>query len=148
MTRVVTQVSGSVKEVLQHVIARGLSPEETLRRLDSYGIDWYITGQGTLVYRYWQVAAEDFVSPEHVATLRIGREVPAESDALEWVSRNLPQLRVRYAGQWIAVSGNQVVAHARSLPELMQRLEEAAIERPFVTEIPAEPVVWATAYAE
>lgn len=132
---------------VEWMIASGLSPEETLRQLNSLKIDWYITEHGDLMIRYWQVGAEDFVSPEHVGRLQSGREAPSEIDSLEWVSRNLGDLRARYGGQWVAVDQAQVVAAAPTLPELMHACRDAGVERPFITQIPAEPVLWTTTYA-
>ncbi len=137
--------AGPVMEILRSVVTGSRSTEEVLEQLDSCGVDWYITHEGTLMIRYWQVGAEGFVSPEQVGTLKRGN-TPADGPALEWVSQNLEALRQQYAGRWIAVSKNQIVAHAPSLPELLT-LIPTDVERRFVTQIPGTPVVWHTTYA-
>ena len=97
--------------------------------------------------RYWQVGAEDFVPHEHVATIREGQTAPPEADMLEWLSGHLDDLQANYSGQWIAVLDNQVVAASGNLPNLLQTLSDEGVECPFVTQIPAGPVVWKTTYA-
>ena len=134
------------KLILESVATSGLSPEEILQRLDSYGIDWYLTEPGDLMIKYWQVGAEGFVPPERVGTIRMG-SVPAEGNSLEWVSRHLSELRQRHAGQWVAVVGEQVAASAPTLPRLLECVEELGIDQPFLTEIPAGPITWITTYA-
>jgi len=136
-----------LKDFLRSAVTGSRSPEETLQQLDSYGVDWYLTEEGHLMIRYWQIGAEGFVSPEQVGTIIAGRTIPTEGPALEWVSRNLEVLRQQYAGQWIAITGNQVVAHAQSLSDLLPQLSAPGAERPFVTQIPAAPIVWHTTYA-
>lgn len=140
-------VGGPTKEILESIVTSSLSPEKILERLDSYEIDWYLTDAGDLMIRYWQVGAEDFVPAEHVGRIREGRTIPLEASALEWVSRHLADLKTRYAGQWVAVVDEQVVAASANLPDLLQQLRNAGIEHPFITEIPAGPLVWTTAYA-
>ena len=140
-------VGGPTKEIVESVATSNLPPEEILKRLDSYGIDWYLTGAGDLMLRYWQVGVEDFVPREHVGRIREGRMVPREASALEWLSRHLHDLRAKYAGQWIAVVDNQVVAASTSLPGLLQQVRDSGMENPFITEIPTKPLIWTTAYA-
>ena len=135
-----------MKDIVESVTTSGLPPEEMLQHLDSYGIEWYLTDQGDLMIKYWQVGAESLIPPERVATIKSGRAVPNEAQALEWVSHHLPQLRQQYAGQWVAVVAAAVAASAPSLSELLQRVEELGIERPFITEIPAGPITWITTY--
>ncbi len=133
------------KSILESGVTSGLSPEEILQRLDSYGVEWYLTEQGDLMIKYWQVGAERFVSPESVGTIRTG-PIPAEANSLEWVSRHLTELRRQHAGQWVAVVGEQVAASAPTLPQLLERVGELGIDRPFLTEIPAGPITWITTY--
>jgi hypothetical protein len=140
-------IGGHTKEIIESVVTSGLPPEEVVKQLDSYGIEWYVTEEGDLMLRYWQVGAEDFVPTEHVARIREGRTAPQEATSLEWVSRNLADLRARFAGQWIGIANGEVVASAASLPELLARLRAGGVEKPLITEIPAGPIVWHTAYA-
>ncbi|MBI2468835.1 MAG: hypothetical protein HYV62_13650 [Candidatus Rokubacteria bacterium] len=143
----VSRSGSSVKGFVDSVVTSGLPPDEMLQRLDQFGIEWYITEQGDLMIKSWQIGAEGFLSPEQVGRIRMGRLVPPEANALEWVSQNLEDLRRRYGGQWIAVAERQVVVSAFSLPELLHQCRAAGITRPFVTEIPAAPVIWTTTYA-
>lgn len=151
MANIVTATSFSInaatKEIVESAVTSSLPPEKILERLDSYGIEWHLTEQGDLFIRYWQVGAEDFVPIGHIARIREGRAVPNDASTLEWLSTQLPELNKRYAGQWIAVIENQVVASAPNLPDLLQRIHDSAIEHPFITEIPAQPLIWNTAYA-
>jgi len=129
------------------MVTSGASAEETLAHLESYGIEWYLTEKGDLLVRYWQVGAEDFIPVERVAKIRTGRAVPKDMDALEWVSQHLPELRRQYPGQWIAVIDGHVAAAAISLSELLQHIQEKAIQHPFVTQVPERSLIWNTAYA-
>jgi len=86
------------------------------------------------------------VSPERVAEIQEHGRQPQASDALEWVSATLPDLRARYAGRWIAVADDRVIADAASLAELLQATQAEGALNPFVTQIPAEPIIWNTLY--
>jgi hypothetical protein len=65
------------------------------------------------MYRCWQVGAEDFVSRADAARLQGGNARPRQT--LDWVGRNLDELRTTMAGMG-AVVGDRVVAHAPSVP--------------------------------
>lgn len=140
-------VGGPTKEIVESVVTSSLSPEELLRQLDSYGVEWYLTDEGDLMIRYWQVGAEDFIPSEHVGRIREGWKVPREVNSLEWLSRHLSDLRARYPGQWIAVVEDEVVAASKNLADLLQQVRDSGVEHPFITEIPTGPVIWTTAYA-
>lgn len=139
-------IGGVTKRILESVVTSGLSPEEILQQLDSYDFEWYLTEQGDPMIKYWQVGAEGFVSPERVGTIQT-RPVPEEANSLEWVSRHLAELRRQHAGQWVAVVGDEVAASAPTLPQLLERVGELGIDRPFLTEIPTGPITWITTYA-
>lgn len=149
---VIERVSGSVgdpavKQIDEIISAvAGISPEETLEALDRYGIQSYISGQGTLFIRYWQVVAERFVSPERAAQIRISQREPEHVANLDWLSSNMAELRRLYTGQWIAIAEGKVIASASSLPELVGAAETAGIERPFVTFINEQETTWDMAY--
>jgi len=142
-----TSVGGTTKNIIQSIATSGLSPEEVLQRLKSSGIEWYLTEQGNLMIKYWQLGAEGFVSPERVGTIQAQETAPFHANALEWVSSHLDELRQNYAGRWVAILGNEVVASAPTLPQLLDNIHELGIEHPFLTEIPAGPVTWMTTYA-
>ncbi|MBI4488427.1 MAG: hypothetical protein HY694_05035 [Deltaproteobacteria bacterium] len=141
-------VGGATKKILESIVTSGLPPEEILKRLDSYGIQWYVTEKGDLMIRYWQIGAEDFVPVEHIARIRESQTVPAEASALEWLSGHLREVKADYADCWIAIIDNEVVADAETLPTLLQKVNDAGIENPFVTFIPAEAIIWSTAYGQ
>ncbi len=133
-------------DIVRTVVTAGGRPEDIRRQLDSLGIEWHITESGDLWIRSWQVVAEDFVPREQVAQIQRSHTPPTQASDLEWVSRNLPELETRYAGQWIAVDRGKVVAAATDLPALLRRIAELGVEGPFITQIPSEPVIWTTAY--
>jgi len=139
-------VTGGSKSIIESLVTSGRTPHEVLERLDSYQIDWYVTEQGTLMIRYWQVGAERFMLPEHTTTIR-NRQVNPDAANLEWVSANLDRLRAAYGGQWIAVSDSEVVASSTDLQGLLKETAALGVTNPFITQIPAAAVVWTTAYA-
>lgn len=139
--------STPVKEIIDSIVTSSLPPEEMLARLNSFWIDWYLTEKGDLMIKYWQVGAKDFVPTEHVARIREGQPVPPEAGMLEWLSAHLRELETSYAGQWIAAANNQVVAASDSLSALLEQLSDLGVKSPFVTQIPAGPAIWPTAYA-
>jgi hypothetical protein len=140
------EVVGGNKLIIESIATSGLPPEEVLRRLNSYGIDWYLTEKGDLLIRYWQIGAEDFVPPERIAEIRETQAVPRDANALEWLSTHLAELKGQFSDRWVAIIKNQVVSHAESLPALMEKIHDAQINDPFITFIPGQPIVWATAY--
>jgi hypothetical protein len=95
--------------------------------------------------KYWQIGAEDFVPSEQVAVIRSDRPSPDQGDELDWLSKNLPNVRGRYGGQWVAVYNNEIIAAAPDLPDLIRQI--GGFDRPLITFIPAEPVVWTFTYA-
>lgn len=129
----------------KYVLTSGKSPEEVLSLLGKYGIEWHVTEEGTLMIKYWQVGAEDFVPIEHAAIIRASSPSPEQSDKLDWLSKNMQNIRSEYGGQWVAVYDDRIVASAQLLPELMNQILE--YDRPLITFIPAEPVVWTFTYA-
>jgi len=135
----------SFKAIISATLTGVESPEEVLSQLEKMGIEWHVTEQGTLMIKYWQVGAENFVSPEHAACIRIKGETCEPRAELDWVSANLDQLRQQYRGQWIAVYNCDVVASATDLPQLMLQIKE--YDKPFATFIPAEPIIWTFTYA-
>lgn len=118
------------------------SGEVTLKRL---GGNTHDTAKGVLMFRYWQSTAENFVSPEQAAVVRTGQPSPEQGDKLEWLSSNLQDVCRGYGGQWIAVYNNGIVASALNLSDLMSHITE--FDKPLVTFIPSEPVVWNFTYA-
>jgi len=141
-------VGGTMKSFLESIPTSSLSPEETLRWLDSVGIESWVTEVGDLFIRYWQLGAERFIAPEHVARVTLGRTAPVGADRLEWVSQQLAVLRLDYAGKWVAITDEGVAASADDLAQLMAAVEQAGLSEPFITQISDSVVTWNTAYAD
>jgi len=61
-------------------------------------------------------------------------EAPPDSRDVEvrWVEKHRAELRQRYAGQWIVVEGDTLVAHHRDLQEAMGRASKRGVRYPFV----------------
>jgi len=138
-----------LKTIVTSVVSTGAkSPEEALgilERLDRVGIESFVTETGDLPIRYWTIGAQDFVNPEHAAVIRSKRPSPEHENVLDWLSKNLADIQPRYAGQWIAIYASAVVAANPSLHELLGEI--VGIDRPFITFIPKEPIVWKFTYA-
>lgn len=139
--------SEETKEILHSWVTGTGRPEEVLQRLDYYDIEWYVTERGRVMVKVWQVGAEGFVSEDRMAEIMEGRDYPPEANALEWVSQHLSELQKDYAGHWIAVVGDRLVAASVDLPGLTAQLASIDVGTPLVTEIPTEPVVRDMAYA-
>jgi hypothetical protein len=139
-------VGQETKSIIESMLSSGFSSQDVLKDLDSYDIEWYIMEQGDLMVRSWQVAAEGLLSPEQAGEIRAVRAEPKDAVALEWVSRHLVDLRAQYPDRWIAVSGNQVVASADTLPELLHAAQNAGVQEPFITQVPAGLPVWTITY--
>lgn len=137
--------SQGLESIITPIPTGAKSTEQILKALDKFRVEWYVTEEGALMIKYWQVAADDFVPREKAAIIRATRPSPEESDELDWLSKNLENIRQVYGGQWVAVHGNKIVAAAASLPDLMILITD--LERPFITFIPSDSIVWTFAYA-
>jgi len=64
----------------------------------------------------------------------IHREAPPDSRDVEvrWIEEHRAQLRQRYAGQWIVVERDTLVAHHRDLQEAVDRASKRGVRYPFV----------------
>jgi len=74
----------------------------------------------------------------------ISEVLPAEDtrDAeMKWLQDNLNNIAALYPGEWIAIDGPELVAHAADLATLLQRAAEAGHPNPFITAIPSEPTI-------
>ena len=136
---------GDFKSVIESISIEAQSPTELLSALDRIGIESYVTEEGHLMIRYWQIGAEDFVPPEQASIIRTSRHLPDQGDNMDWLSKNLQTIRQEYAGKWVAVYNERIVASSSTLPDLMNQIEE--YDRPLITLIPAEPVIWTFTYA-
>lgn len=119
------------------------SPEEIIELLNEFGHEPHVTKEGTLFYRAWQIV-EGFVKPEQAITIREKQQPRKQSDEIEWLSCNLENVRLSYANQWIAIYERSIVASAEDLPNLMDQVRQ--FEKPFITFIPEEEIIWDFAY--
>jgi hypothetical protein len=103
----------------------------------------------TAAIDHGQLALPDVVSLS-VGTLAGLLPAPDQPDGLPtdfraselaWLQAHEDDLVGTYAGQWIAVDGQSVVAHAGDLATLLQASNQAGHPHPFVTRITAEPRV-------
>jgi hypothetical protein len=58
---------------------------------------------------------------------------PARQREMEWISQN-PQAIARYAGEWVALVGEQIVAHGADLGHVMEEAYQAGHPEPLVFE--------------
>jgi len=136
---------GDFKSVIESLSIEAQSPTELLSALDRIGIESYVTEEGHLMIRYWQIGAEDFVPPEQASIIRTSRRPTDQADNMDWLSKNLQTIRQEYGGKWVAVYNERIVASSFTLPDLVNQIEE--YDRPLITLIPAEPVIWKFTYA-
>jgi len=136
---------GDFKSVIESMSIEAQSPTELLSALDRIGIESYVTEEGHLMIRYWQIGAEDFVPPEQASIIRTSRHLTDQGDNMDWLSKNLQTICEEYGGKWVAVYNERIVASSSTLPDLMNQIEE--YDRPLITLIPAEPVIWTFTYA-
>ena len=135
----------SLKDIIESTSTGAKSSQEVLDALTRFGIEWHLSEEGTLWIKTWQTVADGFVSPEQAAIIRTTRQSPEQSDELDWLSKNLQSIRQDYAGQWIAICGNRIVSAATDLPNLMSQI--AQFDKPFITFIPSDQIVWTLTYA-
>jgi hypothetical protein len=133
----------NLRKNIESVSTGAKSPEEILAHLDKIGMECYVTKEGDLAIKCWQFI-EDFVSEEYAAIIRSNWSSPREGDKVDWLSENLQTIQERYPGQWIAVGDNEIVASAPTLPELLILIGD--LDKPLVTFIPTEPIVWTFTY--
>ena len=119
------------------------SPEEALEALTQAGFEWYVTEGGALMFKTWQII-KDFVTPEQAAEIRTMQKPRTQIEDIEWLSRNLESVRLNYAEQWVAIHEERIVAAATNLPNLLSQISE--YEKPFITFITEEEIVWDLAY--
>jgi hypothetical protein len=129
--------SGSGARVAVELHQAGITPREILARLKHLDIDTYVTEQGDLAVKVWEVAIHSFVLPAEAQTIRVDQVEPTGQDALDWVAAHYNELRQHYPQMWIAVLEQQVVASSEALPSLLEELQQRGIESAFVTRIPS-----------
>ena len=136
---------GDFKSVIEPMSIKAQSPTELLSALDRIGIESYVTKEGDLIIRYWQIGAKGFVSREQASIIRTIRHLPDQGDNMDWLSKNLQTILQEYGGKWVAVYNETIVASSSTLSDLIYQIKE--YEKPLITFIPTEPVIWTFAYA-
>ncbi|MDO8473106.1 MAG: DUF5678 domain-containing protein [Dehalococcoidia bacterium] len=58
---------------------------------------------------------------------------------MTWLQAHMEELTQLYPGEWLAIDGPELVAHAGNLPDLLRHAGDAGHPNPFITAIPAEP---------
>lgn len=78
-----------------------------------------------------------------VITLQVEPMPEEDFRAIEmsWLQAHQEELRHNFPGEWVAIEGQSVVAHAPDLPALLQAATQAGHPHPFVSLVPAEPPV-------
>lgn len=136
---------GDFKSFFESVSLGAQSPAEFLSALDRAGIESNVTEEGHLMIRCWQIAAENFFPSEQASIIRTSRPLPDQDDSMDWLSKNLQTIRQEYGGKWVAVCNEGIVASSPTLPDLMNQIK--GYDRPLITLIPAEPIIWTFTYA-
>lgn len=77
-------------------------------------------------------------------TIRLDVEPLPQKDfraaEMVWLREHHAELTARCAGEWIAIDGRELVAHAPDLVELLRLAAQAGHPNPFITAIPAQPI--------
>jgi len=137
-------MTSSTKNIIVSASSGTKSPKEVIKDLDKLNIKWTITEVGDLWIKSWQIAAKGYVTPEQAAIIRLKQQPRKQIDEIEWLSRNLESVRLSYANQWVAIYEKRIVAAATDLPNLMNQVSQ--FDKPFITFIPADEIVWEFAY--
>lgn len=141
--RVNEAVIGELRKAIESVPTGANSPEEILEHLDKIGMENFVTAKGDLAVKVWQFH-EGFVDEEYAAIIRANRFSSSEGDKMDWLSNNLQLIQEKYAGQWIGVGDNEIIASAPTLLDLLALIGDTS--KPLVTFIPVEPIVWTFTY--
>jgi hypothetical protein len=137
-----------LNEFISSASTQGATGDEVLDYLDKMKIDWYVSEEGSLVLRYWQIGADTFVPPEKAAIIRSTKSSSEQVDNLDWLNKNLDKIRESHSGKWIAIHKNAIVASGPNMPGVLSQLGQlAGIDKPLITYIPEEPILWTFAYA-
>lgn len=60
---------------------------------------------------------------------------PITSPELDYLEANFDQLSKQYPGEPVAIKGNALVGHAKTIHELRKQVQEQGFKRPFVTRV-------------
>src|SRR3989304_2356733 len=115
---------GDFKSVIESMSIEAQSPTELLSALDRIGIESYVTEEGHLIIRYWQIGAEDFVPPEQASIIRTSRHLPDQGDNMDWLSKNLQTIRQEDGGKWVEVYNERIEDFCLTIPCYRLGLED------------------------
>ena len=59
---------------------------------------------------------------------------------MAWIQAHRQELVDLYAGEWVAVGADGLIAHAPNLAVLTRLASEAGVADPFITAVPREPI--------
>ena len=62
------------------------------------------------------------------------------SAELDWLEQHQDELEARYAGEWVAIDGPALVAHATTLEAVVRLARERGHPHPFITAVSSEPI--------
>ncbi len=130
---------------IEQIISGSGSPEEVLKSLEKFGFEWHISEEGHSKIKSWTVAAEGFVTPAQAADIRASKPVNECGDDLDWLSKNLENVRAEFGNKWIAICENKIVGSSTSLPELIVQVEQ--FDKPLITFMTADQSTWTSIYA-
>lgn len=123
-------------ELREQLAAPGQDPQKVRIYLDGSGSAW------TLIYIPIPEASVNKLHVLHdagVIELDVQPLPEANFRATEmaWLQAHHDEVQHDYPGEWIAVEGQEVVAHAADLPTLLQVAGNAGHPHPFVTLVSA-----------
>jgi len=86
----------------------------------------------------------------HLPVSELSAEVPhrgptdlnrERSREISWLARH-PSTVALFGGQWLALDGDNLVAHGTDIESVLRQAEEGGIPRPFLTKVPDDAVTY------
>jgi hypothetical protein len=72
------------------------------------------------------------ITQESVEKATIGQSQPGRPTALDWYLANFDRLVEEYPGEWLAIVGQEVIAHAPSTAALRKELDARGVSGVFL----------------